>query len=258
MGKNRLLAGNRSGFTLIELSIVVSIIAIIAGIGLPRLVRSRVTANENAALSTLRTIASAQTMTKIGGSIDTNRNGAGEYAYFAELAGAVPTRVSVGGVPGMGAVGIDELQPPALSQTLAQTQADALGDGVVVRSGYAFKMFLGGPLAGGVVPGVPELATGGANAGNMPDGGTAEQFWCCYAWPLVPGTSGRRVFFVNQEQTILQFANAAGVYDNITAAATIPAFDAALANGGGLNGLAAPLPTAGAPSNDGNLWVLTQ
>jgi prepilin-type N-terminal cleavage/methylation domain-containing protein len=47
------------GFSLIELLIVVAIILIIAGIAVPNLLRSRIAANEASAVSTLRTIASA-------------------------------------------------------------------------------------------------------------------------------------------------------------------------------------------------------
>lgn len=50
----------RSGFTLIELMIVVAIIAIIAAIAIPAMLRARIGANESSAISSLRTITSAQ------------------------------------------------------------------------------------------------------------------------------------------------------------------------------------------------------
>jgi prepilin-type N-terminal cleavage/methylation domain-containing protein len=50
----------KSGFTLIELMIVVAIIAIIAAIALPSLLSNRVTANEGKAIANMRTVSGAQ------------------------------------------------------------------------------------------------------------------------------------------------------------------------------------------------------
>ena len=48
------------GFTLVELLIVVAIIALIAAIGIPALLRARLSANESATVGDVRTVLSAQ------------------------------------------------------------------------------------------------------------------------------------------------------------------------------------------------------
>lgn len=69
------------GFTLVEIMIVVAIIALLAAIAIPNLLRARLNANETAAQATLATISSSNVSYR---SVNTS------YALLSELTGASP------------------------------------------------------------------------------------------------------------------------------------------------------------------------
>ena len=247
-----------AGFTLIELMIVVAIIAIIATVAIPKLMSSRIAANENAAIATLRSIAAAQQQFQAAASIDTDGDGGGEYGFFAELAGSVPMRTFDGFGPAAGAAG-DELNPPFLAASFGNVQPDiGGGDGVVEHQGYLFKIYLPRLTSPPRTRDRREAPTGGTKPGDIGTWGSAncEILWCAYAWPVDAEKTGNRVFFINQEGDIAGYDNRDQEYEGMKAS-DAPKYEAAydLTVIDKSMDEAVAFASMGFTANDGNIWT---
>jgi type IV pilus assembly protein PilA len=147
--------GKETGFTLIELLVVVAIIGIIASIGVAQVMRARVSANETAAIASLRAINGGQM----------------SYASAAGL-GGFATSLAILAAPCMGsAVGFisPDLDPASPGVT-------AVGTGLI-KSGYTVDM----------------LGNGTAGALDC-NGAVTNTDYSTSAVPLTLGTSGQRGF----------------------------------------------------------------
>lgn len=222
-----MLRSNRhSGFTLIELMVVLAIIAIIAGIAIPNLVAARSNANEKAIVATLRSIMTAQELARTHGLVDMDHDGAGEGASLPELAGGASLRGTQASI-----------RPPYISAGLGNADTD----GMVMSHGYYFAMYLPDSAGTGV------LAT--PTTYGQIDTNLSETYWTCIAWPSNKSVQGGSTFFINQSGDLLTSKEAQ--YSGKT---SVPPAGCALLGVGptAINSSSSAVSQRGA---DGNLWV---
>ena len=167
------------GFTLIELMIVVAIIAIIAAIAIPNLLRSRMAANETSAIASCKSFCTAEDIYR---RTDYNKDGVLEYAQ--NLSG---TNSLFENSPGAGDIAM-----------IDRSFANAEGNPLVAtpKAGYVFLVLTSQGTA----------APGGAH--TFINGTTgATQMTLGYALSAVANQydgTGRNSFIVNNAATIYQ------------------------------------------------------
>lgn len=150
--------------------------------------------NESGLFATLQSLCSGQAQCQASGVIDVDADGHGEFAFFAELAGAVAIRAPAPG-------GETKIYPRVMSETFGKLQ-----NGCVARNGYLLQMFLPGKRGW-----VAERTSGGGDC-NAVDVNRAERDWRCYAWPLEAGKTGARAFFVDQSGKVCAHNNKNALY----------------------------------------------
>lgn len=210
------------------------LVPIVASVAIPKLLSARVSANEAAAIATLRSFASAQAQFKEMGALDGNGDGEFEYALLGELSAARPLR-------GTGEV----LRPALLSDAFGELRRDGCNGAVVQRSGYYFQMWL--PGGTGAVSD-PEME------GPVPvDPTTAATHWRAYAWPVEPGNTGVRAFYVDERAQVHMTANQSmrPYHSLCTDGGRQPSFDSASERRGRFDSYP---PAHGGPSSDSERW----
>lgn len=200
-------------------------------VGLNGMVGGGMRAAEGSAVSRLRTLLWAQDTVKSNHFIDRDGDGNAEYAFLQQLSGTAPLP---NGKP---------IPTPLLMGALSQLDRSS-GQTVLMDGGFCHVVYLMGPDGRGQ----GEHANGLERPGSIDPAG-ASKYWVAYAWPAQLEKSGRRAFFINQDEEIWETKND-GTGQGYAGLDKIPAFDAALPRPD-----LSSVPVEGQPHGDGGIWI---
>jgi prepilin-type N-terminal cleavage/methylation domain-containing protein len=189
------------GFTLIELMIVVAIIAIIAAIAIPGLLRARISANEGSASAGLRSLASGQASFAKSCAVDQDGDGQGEYGTFNELTGQANRRKHKDVTATLAPLSIGDMSV-AMAATLPSVLENT--SFLASKSGYYYHLYLPGVVSD-MLDDSPSYDWESLTEG--PAIQQQENRWICYAWPATYKSSGLRAFVCDQSAEVYASSN---------------------------------------------------
>lgn len=186
----------RKGAVFIEASTLVVVSLLIGFVGAPMWVEHKIGKNERSAIAMLRRIAADEACFKKERLNDMNSNRVGEYGFLSDLVRLRPVQI--------------DPETQELAEVSRYCGVDCR-DGILTRDGYHFLIYLPDAKGRGNAF-APECCIG--RPINAEDAEADEQAWCCYAWPVRYGTTGKRTFFINQSGEIHATDQIEGVRGN--------------------------------------------
>lgn len=185
---------------------MVMTVPFVAAIAIPGLLRARLSANENAASGTLRSLLTIQEEFRLSCQVDQDNDKVGEYGFIQELVGVSKVRSNK-------IVG-NRFLHPQLGTTATQA------NGISTVSGYCYVCYL---------PSAQEYLKETSPIKNIKLSQNAidlqEKDFLIYAWPANYGTSGKKAYVVSSKGAILYSVNSKTCYSGTT---KMPNFNSAL------------------------------